>query len=165
GLLRELIAAIAEREHARQRDDAYLDAAYKLVALELPHAARHTQRIPLPDGSDRRLAGLCRAVIANPSQAISFEQHAAGAGASVRTLSRLFVRHMGLGFAEWRRQVQLAIALSRLADGQSVGAVAHALGYRASSFSEMFRRELGLPPSGFHPQETLADAVRPVADS
>jgi AraC-like DNA-binding protein len=155
GLLRELISAIAE--HEQDRDNAYLDAAFRMVVLELEHAPRHALRIPLPDAqADRRLAVLCEAVIANPSIDVSFEQHAAHAGASVRTLARLFTRELGVGFAEWRRQVQLAVAVSRLAEGQPVGSVARSLGYLPGSFSDMFRRELGASPTGFYTRATLA---------
>ncbi|MEK6297155.1 MAG: AraC family transcriptional regulator, partial [Paraburkholderia tropica] len=69
---------------------------------------------------------------------------------------RLFTRELGVGFAQWRRQVQLAIAVSRLAEGQSVSAVARLLGFLPSSFSDMFRRELGVPPSEYRPEDTLA---------
>jgi AraC-like DNA-binding protein len=156
GLLRELITSIAEYEHTHARDDAYLEAAYKLAMLELVHAPRSSLRIPLPDASDRRLDALCRAVIGNPSIAISFEQHAASVGASVRTLARLFTRELGMGFSEWRRQVQLAVAVSGLAEGRSVSGIARELGYLPSSFSDMFRRELGAAPTEFDPQETLS---------
>jgi AraC-like DNA-binding protein/mannose-6-phosphate isomerase-like protein (cupin superfamily) len=161
GLLRELITTIAERE--LERDNEYLQTAYRFAAMELGHAARYSMRIPLPDETDRRLDVLCRAVIENPSVGISFEQHAASVGASVRTLSRLFTRALGLGFAEWRRQVQLAIAVSKLAGGQPVNSVARSLGYRPSSFSDMFRRELGVAPSDFRPDETLRDAEEDMA--
>jgi AraC-like DNA-binding protein len=156
-LLRALITTLAERE--ADRGPQYLDVAYRLLALELEHAARYSLRIPLPDRSDRRLAALCQAVVENPSVDISFEQHAASVGASVRTLARLFSRALGLGFAEWRRQVQLAIAVSKLAEGQSVSAVAHALGYRPSSFSDMFRRELGVAPSELTSDRKLANGA------
>ena len=159
GLLRELITTIAEYEHTRARDSAYLETAYRLAMLELAHAPRSSLRIPLPDASDasdRRLDALCRAVIANPSIAVSFEQHAASVGASVRTLARLFTRELGIGFSEWRRQVQLAVAVSGLAEGRSVSHIARSLGYLPSSFSDMFRRELGAPPTEFDPQETLS---------
>jgi AraC-like DNA-binding protein len=162
GLLRELITTIAERE--TDRDDAYLETAYRFAAMELAHAPRYSLRVPLPDASDRRLDVLCRAVIENPSVDISFEQHAAGVGASVRTLSRLFSRTLGLGFAEWRRQVQLAIAVSRLAEGQPVSKVARSLGFRPSSFSDMFRRELGTAPSEFCTADTLARPAISTAD-
>jgi AraC-like DNA-binding protein len=153
GLLRELITTLAEREV--QKDGEYLDVAYRLVVLELTHAARYSLRIPLPDRSDRRLDVLCRSVIENPSVDISFEQHAASVGASVRTLARLFSHAFGMGFAEWRRQVQLVIAVSKLAEGQPISTVARSLGYRPASFSDMFRRELGTSPSEFCSEEKL----------
>ena len=74
--------------------------------------------------------------------------------ASVRTLARLFQADLGMGFAEWRRQVQLATAIAALIQGEPIGRIAASLGYRANSFSDMFRRELGLAPS-----EYLASAV------
>ncbi|MGH8781749.1 AraC family transcriptional regulator [Paraburkholderia sp.] len=155
GLLRELITTLAEREH--ERDEKYLQTAYRLIVMELAHAHRHVQRIPLPGPSDRRLTMLCEAVIANPSLDMGFEQHAETVGASSRTLSRLFQRELGMGFAEWRRQVQLAVAVSWLAEGQPVSRVARSLGYLPSSFSDMFRRELGAPPTGLHPHRTLEE--------
>ncbi|UKD17795.1 hypothetical protein L3V59_39465 [Burkholderia aenigmatica] len=48
---------------------------------------------------------------------------------------------LGLGFAEWRRQVQLAIALSKLAKGQSFSSVAHCLGYRCRRGADLYRGE------------------------
>ena len=159
GLLRELITSIAEHESSHTRDETYLEAAYRLPMLELGHAPRLSLRIALPDASDRRLDALCRAVIDNPSIAISFEQHAASVGASVRTLARLFTRELGVGFAEWRRQVQLAVAVSGLAEGRSVSSIARSLGFQPSSFSDMFRRELGAPPTGFDPSGTLSEAA------
>lgn len=167
GLLRELITSIAEYERTHARDQGYLDAAYRLAMLELSHAPRSSLRIALPDASDRRLEALCRAVIDNPSNAISFEQHAASVGASVRTLARLFTRELGVGFAEWRRQVQLAVAVSGLAEGRSVSSIARSLGFQPSSFSDMFRRELGAAPTGFDPGGTLSEAggERPVEEA
>jgi AraC-like DNA-binding protein len=67
----------------------------------------------------------------------------------VRTLARLFKDGLGMGFAEWRRQVQLATAVAELIQGVSISAIARKLGYSPSSFSDMFRRELGVAPSQF----------------
>jgi AraC-like DNA-binding protein len=103
----------------------------------------------MPLEADRRLVNACQAVMAAPSLAIPFEHHAEAAGASVRTLARLFQNHLGMGFAEWRRQVQLATAVAELIQGQSVSAIARSLGYSPSSFSDMFRRELGVAPSQY----------------
>lgn len=156
GLLRELIVTLVEQEPAA--DPGYYQALVGLVVLELRRAPRSQLRVPLPDGSDRRLLNVCHAVLAQPSLAIAFEQHAADAGASVRTLARLFQRQLGMGFAEWRRQVQLAMALAELIQGQPVSAIARDLGYSPSSFSDMFRRERGLSPS--HYLESLAGSAR-----
>ncbi|MDF3931809.1 AraC family transcriptional regulator [Pseudomonas citronellolis] len=144
-LLRELILRLVEQE--KQPDPEYYRALSDLCVLELRRARSSLPRIPLPEDDDRRLLALCQAVLARPSAEIPFEQHAAEVGASVRTLARLFQRSLGMGFAAWRRQVQLATAVAALTAGTPVGRVAHDLGYTPGAFSEMFRRELGVAPS------------------
>ena len=54
-----------------------------------------------------------------------------------------------MGFAQWRRQVQLATAAAELIQGVSVSQIARSQGYSPSSFSDMFRRELGVAPSHY----------------
>src|SRR5450830_2075209 len=92
---------------------------------------------------------LCEAVMRATALDISFEQRAQSAGASVRTLARLFQGELGMGFAEWRRQVQLATAVAELIQGVPVSRIAGELGYSPSSFSDMFRRALGVAPSHY----------------
>ncbi len=149
GLLRELIVTLVQ--HEREPDTDYYQALSQLAVLELQRARSLLLRVPLPEDSDRRLLNLCLTVMAEPSQEISFEQHAADAGASVRTLARLFQRSLGMGFAQWRRQVQLATAVAQLNEGMPVSQIAHGLGYQPGSFSEMFRRELGVAPRSIAP--------------
>lgn len=146
-LLRELILALVEQE--RQPDADYYTALTNLAVQELQRAKRSQLRVPLPQGNDRRLLRLCQEVMAAPSLDISFEQHAQAVGASVRTLSRLLLRDLGMGFAEWRRQVQLASASAALIQGEPIGRIARELGYQPASFSDMFRRELGMAPSSY----------------
>ena len=147
GLLRELIVGLVEQ--GNDGPPEYYDALVGLALLELKRARRSLLKIPLPDDSDRRLMNLCQAVMSAPSLEIAFEQHAENAGASVRTLARLFKDGLGMGFAEWRRQVQLATAVAELIQGVPVSAIARDLGYSPSSFSDMFRRELGVAPRSF----------------
>ena len=142
GLLRELIVGLVEQGDNGAPE--YYEALVGLALLELKRARRSLLKIPMPDDSDRRLMNLCQAVMAAPSLDIPFEQHAENAGASVRTLARLFKDGLGMGFAEWRRQVQLATAVAELIQGVPVSAIARELGYSPSSFSDMFRRELGV---------------------
>ncbi|MNJ19093.1 HTH-type transcriptional repressor of iron protein A [compost metagenome] len=146
-LLRELILRLVEQD--RQPEDEYYQALSNLTVIELRRARCNVPRVALPDQADRRLYNLCRAVMAEPSLAISFEQHAAGIGASVRTLARLFQRSLGMGFTEWRRQVHLATAVAALTNEMPINAIAHSLGYLPGSFSEMFRREMGMAPSEY----------------
>jgi len=147
GLLRELILGLVEQGDDQQQD--YYEALVNLALLELKRARRSVLKIPMPDDSDRRLTSLCQAVMSAPSLDIPFERHAENAGASVRTLARLFKVRLGMGFAEWRRQVQLATAVAELIQGVPVSLIAGSLGYSPSSFSDMFRRELGMPPSHY----------------
>ncbi|ODJ93416.1 AraC family transcriptional regulator [Pseudomonas viridiflava] len=147
GLLREVILNLVALD--RDREQEYYDALVNLGLLELKRARRSLLKIPMPDGSDRRLMNLCQAVMSEPSLDISFEQHAENAGASVRTLSRLLQSALGMGFAEWRRQVQLATAVAEVIQGVPVSRIARSLGYSPSSFSDMFRRELGVAPSQY----------------
>ena len=154
GLLRELIKVLTDSEVVRSEE--YRATAIQLVMLLLAKSAPCSNRIPLPDGVDAQLDSLCRAVIANPSVEVSFREHAASTRASARTLSTRFSSELGLSFAVWRRRVQLEIAVSCLADGHSVTDVAYSLGYRPSSFSEMFRRELGVPPSAYSSSDSVS---------
>lgn len=146
-LLRELILTLVEQ--GAQGEPDYYQALTELTLLELRRAPRAGWRVPLPRTQDRRLLNLCQAVMAAPSLGISFEQHAEQAGASVRTLSRLFQASLGMGFAQWRQQVQLAAAIAELEQGLAVSQVAINLGYSPASFSDMFRRALGVPPSQY----------------
>ncbi|QXI30797.1 AraC family transcriptional regulator [Pseudomonas vanderleydeniana] len=147
GLLRELIIGLVEQADETQGE--YYEALASLALLELRRARRSMLKVALPSGSDRRLLTVCQAVMGAPSLAISFDQHAETAGASVRTLARLFQAELGMGFAEWRRQVQLATAVAELVQGVPVSRIARALGYSPSSFSDMFRRALGISPSHY----------------
>ncbi len=145
-LLRELILSlVAETD----KDSQYYNALVGLALLELERAKRSLLKVPMPDDSDRRLMNVCQAVMIEPSLDVPFEQHAENAGASVRTLARLFQSLLGMGFAQWRRQVQLATSVAQIIQGVPLSKIARSMGYSPSSFSDMFRRELGIPPSRY----------------
>ena len=143
-LLRELIIKLVERADGQT---SYTEALLNLTLLELQRARRTQLKVPMPDTPDRRLLNLCQSVMASPSLDIAFEQHAENAGASVRTLARLFQGELGMGFAQWRRQVQLATTAAELIQGASVSQISRSLGYSPSSFSDMSPREVGVSPS------------------
>jgi AraC-like DNA-binding protein len=108
--------------------------------------------VPLGVGMpvDKRLRQLCDAVIDDPARHATLDGWAGEAGASVRTVARLFRQELGTTFAEWRQQVLLAKALSMAARKRPMSHIASELGYAsASAFSAMVRRSVGMPPSRF----------------
>ncbi len=143
-LLRELVEQLVEPPA-----DAAREAC--LVALVQDELAR-ARPIPLGVGlpADKRLRTLCEAVLDDPARHATLQHWAAGCGASVRTIARLFRQELGTTFAEWRQQVLLAKALSMAARKRPMAHIAAELGYAsASAFTAMVRRSVGMPPSRF----------------
>jgi AraC-like DNA-binding protein/mannose-6-phosphate isomerase-like protein (cupin superfamily) len=143
-LLRELILAlIAEPvEYSLQGRGVHLA---ELILSEIAAAATVPIAIPWP--RDRRLVAVCEAIMQTPGAQRTIEEWAADAGASGRTLMRLFPKETGLRYRQWVQQVHLADAFCRLARGDGVGEIARALGYASpSAFTTMFRRILGKTP-------------------
>jgi AraC-like DNA-binding protein len=93
-----------------------------------------------------RLAVVCEAVLRNPNKVGQLDRAAAALGVSVRTLGRLFREELGTSAANWRRDVQIAMACSALENGIPAAEVAAMLGYRAGAFSTFFRSRLGYSP-------------------
>jgi AraC-like DNA-binding protein len=106
-------------------------------------------QLPAPrDARAKRAASFLRE---NPSHAASLERIARRAGASKRTLERLFLRETGMSFGLWRQQLRLMQALERLAAGESVTEVALAVGYESTSaFISRFRQVLGTTPGRYY---------------
>ncbi len=122
-----------------------------LMALLLHEVARaETQPFFAPLPRDPRLVALCTAFLYQPRVHDSPRDWASKLYQSERTFSRFFRAETGMAFGDWRQQACLLAALTRLAGGQSVTAVALELGYDSpSAFSTMFRKRLGRPPSEF----------------
>src|SRR5207247_8940199 len=76
---------------------------------------------------------------------------AAEFGLSVFALCRLFRRHAGLPLHRYRRRLRLRESLRRLADGERhLTGLALDVGFSEHShFTNAFRAEFGVPPSGF----------------
>ncbi len=154
-LLRELVLQMGL--HAD--DGPHLDADTlarerrlgELALDELRRAAPVRLGIPLPQ--DKRLRSLCEAVIADPTRHATLAAWAAEAGASARTVARLFQDQLGTSFGPWRQQVLLGRALTLAAQGRPMGVIASELGYAsASAFTAMVRRSVGVPPGRFFGQ-------------
>ena len=93
---------------------------------------------------------VCEALLRKPGRRETLEEWGDIAGASSRTLARLFASETGMRFVDWRQQARLAEALVQLAAGKDVASVARALGYGSpSAFTVMFRKALGKAPRDY----------------
>jgi len=146
-LLREsLLRAIAfAQPYAEAGPEARLVA---VIADEIRAAPTAPLHLPLPrDVRARRVADALRA---NPGDPRTLAEWARVAGASARTLERLFERETSLAFGGWRQQARLLRGLEQLASGEAVTSVALDLGYETpSAFIAMFRRALGTSPGRY----------------
>lgn len=146
-LLRELVQQLPAQPDAPPQ--AERERCITALLLDELHRA---QPVPLGVGlpADKRLRALCESVLDDPTRHPTLQGWAAEAGASVRTVARLFRAELGTTFAEWRQQVLLAKALSMAAAKRPMSHIAAELGYAsASAFSAMVRRSVGVPPSRF----------------
>jgi AraC-like DNA-binding protein len=143
-LLGEMIVHLTEtnpRGAARRRAEAFVLDLLRPLAI----APLHT-----PTPIDERARFVADALTSNPDDARTLEAWGHAAGASERTLSRLFVRETGLSFTDWRTQVRLIAALPLLADGVAVATAARAVGYATpSAFIAAFRRVFGVTPRAY----------------
>ncbi|MBV9784885.1 MAG: helix-turn-helix transcriptional regulator [Acidisphaera sp.] len=107
--------------------------------------------LPLPIRPE--LAERCRAFLRQPHAHDAIEKWCTALGMSRRSFTRLFRQETGLSFVAWRQQACLVAALPRLAAGESVTAVAMAMGYdNPAAFTTMFKRSLGASPRSYLPQ-------------
>ena len=115
----------------------------QLTALQAP-------ALPLPVPQERRLRRIADALIADPADNRSLEDWAKTAGASSRTLARLFRAETGLSFREWRQRLRILEGLRRLAEGESVTTVALDVGFSGpAAFIQAFKRLLGTTPGRY----------------
>lgn len=103
-------------------------AAIQLVPLQLPNP------------SDPRALRLARLLLKDPSDRRTLKDLCKVAGASKRTMERLFQADTGMTFAKWRQQLRLMQAMQLLAEGAQVTRAALESGYSTpSAFISMFR--------------------------
>jgi AraC-like DNA-binding protein/mannose-6-phosphate isomerase-like protein (cupin superfamily) len=146
-LLRELVVEAVRIGELRRRN-ALHQALRGLIVSELERATPISSFVTLP--KDRRALAVAEAVMANRDGAASLPVLCRAAGASVRTVERVFRRETGLSFESWRKQFRLMKAIELLVAGGSVKEVAFAIGYRQpSAFVELFRRTMGTTPKAW----------------
>lgn len=150
-LLRELILA-AVRVGERYEPDGVGWRLMQVLLDELRQA--ESTPLHLPMAQDERVMRVIEALLQNPGDPRDLRDWGNMAGASSRTLARLFISETGLTFGAWRKRLLLQEAVNRLGQGEQITRIAFDLGYRSlSAFIEMFRRELGSSPRQYARQQ------------
>jgi len=146
-LLAELLIRAAEYGN----DYAPEGPAARLALVMLDElATMELAPLLLPISQEPRLARVMKWLIENPASQDSLKQIAEHAGASPRTLARLFRQETGMTFTQWKTRLVLIEAIDRLARGATVTEVAFDLGYSTtSSVVYMFRSNLGVSPGSY----------------
>jgi len=147
-LLRELILHVVRRGPLSRRSasgrrilDFLLDCLRELSAIPM--------HVPWP--ADPRARRVAEAVTSNPASTATLDELAASAGASKRTIERLFIVETSLGFRTWRQQVRMLKSLELLAACKNVTTVALDVGYASTSaFIAAFRRAFGSTPRRYY---------------
>ncbi len=154
GLLRELILALIGEPVLYDRAGRG-GAIVSLILSEIVHAPRLPLVIPMPH--DTRLARVCAQLLADPSDMRTLDGWSQSAGASARTLARLFENELNLTFTAWRQRVRFHNALEAIARNAPIKRIAADNGYRSpSAFSAAFRSVMGHAPTASSRRVPLA---------
>jgi AraC-like DNA-binding protein len=146
-LLRELIleAVRLGRLDRRQRSHVHL---YGTIFDQLREIEVSALYVPWP--REPRAARVARILEADPSERQPLARLARRAGASARTIERIFKAETGMSFRRWRQQLRFVHGLRLLAAGAKVTTVALDVGYDSpSAFVSAFRRVLGETPGRY----------------
>ncbi len=103
--------------------------------------------LQLPTPRDPRARRPAEAVRNAPDGEVSIETLSRDAGASRRTMERLFLAETGMTVDEWRRRFRLLHGMQLLARADSVTNAAVSAGYASTSaFIAAFKKTFGLTP-------------------
>jgi AraC-like DNA-binding protein/mannose-6-phosphate isomerase-like protein (cupin superfamily) len=132
--------------------------AARLAMVMLDELARmELAPLLIPVSNEPRLAHAMAVLINAPDVRTTIDGLASEAGASPRTLARLFQHETGMTFTQWRTRLLLVESIERLARGASITQVAFDLGYSTtSSFVYMFRSNLGTAPGHYRRRAVTA---------
>jgi len=112
--------------------------------------------LQLPSPRDQRAARVAAALQGNLNGSHSLAWACKQAGASKRTIERLFQRETGISLGKWREQLRLMRSLELLAAGEKISHAALEAGYSTpSAFIAMFRKALGTTPRKYFENSSI----------
>jgi AraC-like DNA-binding protein len=145
-LLHELIAHIAARGELTRTAASH--ARLLGVLLDQLTPVPNTLQLPLP--RDARARAVADRLRAQPRDDAPVHALGRDAGASGRTLERIFRSETGMTIGAWRRQLRLQHAVGTLVGGASVGTAAREAGYASpSAFIAVFKKTFGTTPKRY----------------
>src|SRR6202167_262876 len=146
-LIRELLSVCS------QQPWDYLPASRSshLAQVLLEQLEVHEQApLELPELSDPRAKRGANMLRADQADRKPLAALASAAGASHRTIERLFASETRMSFGRLRLRHRMITALEQLAHGDSVSNVAYAVGYETpSSFIAAFKASFGTTPTAY----------------
>ncbi|WP_424805316.1 helix-turn-helix domain-containing protein [Rhodococcus sp. 27YEA15] len=121
----------------------------RILLYDMLAAAPERQDV-LAVPADERARHVATRILANPADPRDLEAWAVETGVSSKTLMRAFVAETGMSYSRWRTRARMYAAVELLSSGESVTAVAAALGYDTSSgFIKAFRQVFGQTPARY----------------
>lgn len=152
-LLREALLALTDLDDRRPERKERLRAVVIDELVEAPDRSLH-----LPEPRDDRLRTVTDLLRADPGQSATLTALGRRAGASARTLSRLFNQELGMSFHRWRTVLRIHHALIHLTNGRSVTDTAIECGWsNPTSFIDAFNDVVGQTPGRY---QAALDAKR-----
>ncbi|RIH63655.1 AraC family transcriptional regulator [Mariniphaga sediminis] len=104
----------------------------------------------LPTSHNERIKRVTDALMNDYSSKHTIEYYAEKSCVSPRTLSRLFVKELGMSFGDWKMRLKLIEAIKQLGEKRMIKDVAYDLGYEnASSFIAIFKKHFGKTPTNY----------------
>ncbi|WP_287228313.1 helix-turn-helix transcriptional regulator [Vibrio sp.] len=115
---------------------------------EFDHSKTYSYELPLP--TDRRLNSFRLRVSDEAFLAPDLVTLANSAGASTKTVTRIFKAETGMSYQEWKQQWRTLKAIELLCRERQVSDVAHWLEFSSdSAFIAFFKRQMGQTPLSF----------------
>ncbi|MER2496067.1 AraC family transcriptional regulator [Vibrio neptunius] len=115
---------------------------------EFDHSKTYSYELPLP--TDRRLNSFRLRVSDEAFLAPDLVTLANSAGASTKTVTRIFKAETGMSYQEWRQQWRTLKAIELLCRERQVSDVAHWLEFSSdSAFIAFFKKQMGQTPLSF----------------
>jgi AraC-like DNA-binding protein/quercetin dioxygenase-like cupin family protein len=155
-LLKELVLYACQFESLNSRTPARRHVIEMLLDLL---ARSQTVPLQLPRPVDSRALKVADFLYSDPRSSVPMEELCIRAGASKRTIERLFREDTQMTLGRWRQQLRLMHGMRLLAQGMNINSVALEAGYSSpSAFILMFKNALGTTPGQYFQQNQRSGA-------